>query len=118
MKYKYLLLILTFFLSSESENHDCEQPSASVDFQVNNCQVKIRSGERIFNDLESSNHGYETPVGSGAHSVYALNTWIGGIIGFMQLKLAGGTFGINGSDFISGPLTVDGNATTTPEIYD
>jgi len=115
MKQLYFSIFLLLCYSYTLMAQDCEQPSATVDFQVNNCNVKVRSGELIFNDLQNSTHGFETPSDSGVHSVYALNTWIGGIGPDQQLKLAGGTYNANGFDFTTGPLSTVSPFTTSSE---
>jgi len=110
MKNIHLVLLSILCSNIISIAQECNAPSDQLTFSTANSEVIITSGELQFNDLENSLPGYETIAGNGVHSLYALNTWIGGLNGSAQLRLAAGTYNLNGTDFYSGPLTTDGSA--------
>ncbi len=57
----------------------------------------------LFTTLQNQN--YEVPVGSGKHTIFNHNTWIGGIDDGGQLRLAAQTYHQGGSDLWGGPVS-------------
>ncbi len=82
----------------------CDPPNAVSHLDINNVDATIRNGQVLWTDGSSA--GYEIPKESGLHSIFAGNFWIGGISPDNQLKLAGGTYGTNGTDYYPGPISM------------
>lgn len=91
----------------------CEDPTAVANLDINNVNATIHNGQSMW--TFESNAGYEVPKGEGVSAMYAGQFWMGGVSPDQQLKLAGGTYGVDGSDYYPGPLSVDGLAQTTPD---
>lgn len=91
----------------------CDPPSAGAWLDINNVAAWIENGELLWEDGMST--GYMVPKEDSISSMYASRFWIGGVDPSQQLKLAGGTYGVNGTDFYPGPLSADGWASVSPE---
>jgi len=74
---------------------------------VNNINADISSSSDLFWDF--TNAGFEVPKGSGTHSAFVGNLWIGGIDNGGNLRMAAQTYRQAGTDYNPGPLdTVTG----------
>ncbi len=90
---KKLLIIFALCYSQVS----LAQTSALLD--TNSISAKIRSDGGLFDGQ------FEVPKGSGAHSIYFGNIWLGGKNSTGQLHMAGQTYGTTGKDFFYGPYS-------------
>ncbi len=71
----------------------------------------------LFNPFADDNlPGFEAPANSGIRSIYAANFWIGGVDNNQQIRIAAEQYQAEGTDWFCGPLSNDGQASTTPEI--
>jgi hypothetical protein len=96
----------------------CLPPSTSAELNVNNVRTLIHSGGDMWWDLVQ-NARYEIPKGSGRHSLYVGNLWIGGREAQTQtLKVAAQRYRSNGVDFWTGPLDSLGTASIDAETCD
>lgn len=102
--YSLALFVLAFGKCGYSQ--DCGVPTAIDFLDINNVRATITNGQRVWQGADF-NAGYEVPAGEGVHALYAGSLWIGGLSPDQQLKLAGGTFGFDESDFYPGPLGDD-----------
>jgi len=90
-------------------------PAASyTELNVNNVRARINSGGDMWWDLAGVAQ-YEIPKGSKKTSMFAGALWIGGVDVNGQLKLAAQRYRQVGYDFFTGPLTIDGTASITPD---
>lgn len=91
-------------IEEKSVSAGCLPPSNSAELNVNNVRALIHSGGDMWWDL-ISNARYEIPKGSGRHSLYVGNLWIGGRESNTQtLKVAAQRYRTKGVDFWTGPL--------------
>lgn len=112
---EYLLTISTLAFSLLS----CFAQQGFNELNANNINCSVTATGDLFNRFESDlMAGFEVPSGSDLRTIYAANLWLGGITADQQIKLAAETFQADGTDWFPGPLTVDGNASTTQEIMD
>lgn len=102
-KLRILHLIVWFF----SFQISFAQTSQQLD--INNVNARINTKGLLFNDPYSYSPGFEAPKGSGKHSIYAANLWMGN-----STNLAASTYYIDSCDFSNGPLTIFG--TTSPTV--
>jgi hypothetical protein len=70
---------------------------------INNVSARFNSNGLLFQDLSTSNPGFEVPKGSGIHSIFSGTLWVGGQNPNNQLHLAAGRYG-QGSDYQPGPI--------------
>lgn len=92
---------------------------AFSELDINNIRARVFATGDLFTPIQTS--GFEAPQSSGLSTIYAGNLWVGGISPDLQLKLAAETYGVEGSDWFNGPLSIDGNAEVsdeTEQIYD
>ncbi|MCO6500880.1 MAG: T9SS type A sorting domain-containing protein [Vicingus serpentipes] len=82
---------------------------SSQQLDANNINAQVNTKGFLFGDPSQQTPGFEAPKGSGKHSVYAANLWLGN-----ATHLAASTYYADSTDFSSGPLTLSG--TTTPTI--
>ena len=102
----------------KSVSAGCLPPSTSAELNVNNVRALIHSGGDMWWDL-IANPRYEVPKGSGKHSLYVGNLWIGGREAQTQtLKVAAQRYRANGVDFWTGPLDTLGTASIDAETCD
>jgi hypothetical protein len=102
----------------KSTSAGCLPPSTSAELNVNNVRALIHSGGDMWWDL-ISNARYEVPKGSGKHSLYVGNLWIGGREAQTQtLKVAAQRYRTNGVDYWTGPLDTLGSAAIDAETCD
>ncbi len=92
-------------------------PSSSYDWlDINNVRTRINSGGDMWWDLPSGTGSkYFIPANGSATSLFAGSLWIAGVDVNNQLKCAALRFRQVGNDYYTGPLTVDGSASITPE---
>ncbi|MBE2247600.1 MAG: hypothetical protein IAE67_10110, partial [Candidatus Competibacteraceae bacterium] len=83
------------------------QTSQQID--INNINAQINTKGFLFNDPYNFLPGFEAPKGSGKHSIYAANLWMGN-----STNLAASTYYLDSMDYNHGPLTSFG--TTTPSV--
>ena len=91
--------------------------SSSYDWlDINNVKTRINSGGDMWWDLPSGTGSkYFIPANGSATSLFAGSLWIAGVDVNNQLKCAALRFRQVGNDYYTGPLTVDGKASITPE---
>ena len=82
----------------------------SQQLDINNINARINTKGFLFNNPGAYLPGFEAPKGSGKHSVYAANLWMGN-----ATNLAASTYYIDSCDFGNGPLTIYGATTPTVE---
>ena len=92
-------------------------PSSSFEWlDINNVRTRINAGGDMWWDLPSGTGSkYFIPANGSATSLYAGSLWIAGVDVNNQLKCAALRFRQVGNDYYTGPLTVDGKASITPE---
>ena len=92
-------------------------PSSSFEWlDINNVRTRINAGGDMWWDLPSGTGSkYFIPANGSATSLYAGSLWIAGVDVNNQLKCAALRFRQVGNDYYTGPLTVDGRASITPE---
>lgn len=88
------------------------QLPALTQLDVNNINADISASSDLFWDFTSS--GFEVPKGSGTHSAFAGNFWIGGIDGGGNLRMAGQIYRQTGTDYSPGPLDTVTGLPATP----
>ena len=102
----------------KSTSAGCLPPSTSAELNVNNVRALIHSGGDMWWDL-IANARYEIPKGSGKHSLYVGNLWIGGREANTQtLKVAAQRYRNAGVDYWTGPLDTLGSASIDAETCD
>ena len=111
---KLFLPAFLFIISFSAYSQECPPPTSFTEFNPNGITGTLNSSELIFNNIVTSNGGFETTTGEGVHSIYAANFWIGGLTLNDELKLAAGTYNQSGTDFYNGPLS-SGSAEVSPE---
>ena len=92
-------------------------PSSSFEWlDINNVKTRINSGGDMWWDLPAGTGSkYYIPANGSATSLFAGSLWIAGVDVNNQLKCAALRFRQVGNDYYTGPLTVDGRASITPE---
>ena len=94
----------------------CTPSSAFEWLDINNVRTRINAGGDMWWDLPSGTGSkYFIPANGSATSLYAGSLWIAGVDVNNQLKCAALRFRQVGNDYYTGPLTVDGKASITPE---
>ena len=94
----------------------CTPSSAFEWLDINNVRTRINAGGDMWWDLPSGTGSkYFIPANGSATSLYAGSLWIAGVDVNNQLKCAALRFRQIGNDYYTGPLTVDGKASITPE---
>ena len=94
----------------------CTPSSAFEWLDINNVRTRINAGGDMWWDLPSGTGSkYYIPANGSATSLYAGSLWIAGVDVNNQLKCAALRFRQVGNDYYTGPLTVDGKASITPE---
>lgn len=101
MKNKIQLLLLIVWCCSIQIS--TAQTSQQLD--INNINARINTKGFLFNSPGAYLPGFEAPKGSGKHSVYAANLWMGN-----STNLAASTYYIDSCDFSNGPLTTFGTS--------
>ena len=94
----------------------CTPSSAFEWLDINNVRTRINAGGDMWWDLPSGTGSkYFVPANGSATSLFAGSLWIAGVDVNNQLKCAALRFRQVGNDYYTGPLTVDGKASITPE---
>jgi len=94
----------------------CTPSSAFEWLDINNVRTRINAGGDMWWDLPSGTGSkYFIPANGSATSLFAGSLWIAGVDVNNQLKCAALRFRQVGNDYYTGPLTVDGKASITPE---
>ena len=94
----------------------CTPSSAFEWLDINNVRTRINAGGDMWWDLPSGTGSkYFIPANGSATSLFAGSLWIAGVDVNNQLKCAAMRFRQVGNDYYTGPLTVDGKASITPE---
>jgi hypothetical protein len=91
--------------------------SAFTSLDINNIRARIQSNGYHFMDISFAPR-FEVPKDSGKHTIFAQALWIGGMDSQANLYLSAQTFNTLNSDFIEGPLSVDGLLTTDQQTID
>lgn len=102
MKTIVLITTLIFFLF----NNQLLAQNASELLDINNINARI-GVETLFNDAVNATAGFETPKGSGKHTMYAGNLWIAGQDVNGQFKGYVATYG-TGTNRRGGPIMNSG----------
>ncbi|MEO8148286.1 MAG: T9SS type A sorting domain-containing protein [Bacteroidia bacterium] len=89
--------------TSNKKSSGCSPGIAQTDLDINNVRATILTGSDMWHSL-NANSGYEIPIGSGLHSLYAGALWIGGKDAAGNLKLAAQTYRQTGNDFWPGAI--------------
>ena len=87
----------------------CLAPSGFRYLQVNNIRARINTGGDMWWDLDGIGK-YFVPANSSTTSMFSGSLWIGGLDINNQLKLAALRYRAGGTDYWTGPLTIDGTA--------
>ena len=106
MKNKIQLLLLIVWCCS----FKISTAQTSQQLDINNINARINTKGFLFNNPVTYKAGFEAPKGSGKHSVYAANLWMGN-----ATNLAASTYYIDSCDFSNGPLTTFGTSTFAGE---
>ena len=94
----------------------CTPSSAFEWLDINNVRTRINAGGDMWWDLPGGTGSkYFIPANGSATSLYAGSLWIAGVDVNNQLKCAALRFRQVGNDYYTGPLTVGGEASITPE---
>ncbi len=105
MKKKQLFFLFTLFCS----NNIFGQTSALLD--TNNISAKVTADGKLFDGQ------FEVPKGSGKHTIYTGNIWIGGLDAGGQLHIAAQTYAQSGADFFYGPIATNYTSAPYPATY-
>ena len=94
----------------------CTPSSAFEWLDINNVKTRVNAGGDMWWDLPGGvGSKYFIPANGAATSLYAGSLWIAGVDVNQQLKCAALRFRQVGNDYYTGPLTIDGKASITPE---
>ncbi|MBL7963591.1 MAG: T9SS C-terminal target domain-containing protein [Flavobacteriales bacterium] len=97
----------------------CSPSTTVTQLWVNNVRCLIETGGNMWQNRSAGRAAYEVPATSafdGPKCLFAGALWMGGLSPDNQLKLAAVRFRQVGNDFWPGPLTVNGDASITPEL--
>lgn len=92
----------------------CLDPSGFRFIQVNNVRARINTGGDMWWNLDNVSQ-YYIPAATSKTSVFSGSLWIGGLDINNQLKLAAIRYRGGGTDYYTGPLTLDGTAAIDEE---
>ncbi len=87
---------------------DCIIPVAKADFEINNVRTHLAQGGTLWRQKNGTS-GYFVPKNLGVGAIFASSIWMGAYDPFQNLKISTGTYGGNSSQFVAGPLNVDGD---------
>ncbi len=89
--------------------------------ELQDAKVQINTNGVLFNDYGNGMPGYEVPLNSGNHAVFASALWLSGLDNQDNLYTAATTFCQQSSqgfcEFFPGPLTTDGTASTDAAVF-
>ncbi len=100
--------------SIKSTAAGCLDPSGFRFLHVNNVRARINTGGDMWWNLDNISQ-YYIPAETSKTSVFSGSLWIGGLDINNQLKLAAIRYRGSGTDYYTGPLTIDGTAAIDPE---
>lgn len=83
---------------------------ATRTLETNDIRATVHADGILFSRPDALRPGYETPPGSGAHTLFGASLWIGGIDERGRLRQAAMTYRQRGSDFFPGPIRMTGQA--------
>ncbi len=112
--YSLCLLAITLFFSNAIYSQ-CAPPSATQEVHSSSASTVITSGQGMWN--QNSMPYYETEDAGGPNAFYAGGLWISGFSVDNSLKMAVSTYGLNGSDFFSGPLAIESAEASEETCY-
>lgn len=98
----------------ESTAAGCLAPSGYQFLYINNVRARINTGGDMWWNLENISQ-YYVPATTSKTSMFSGSLWIGGLDINNQLKLAALRYRSGGTDYWTGPLTIDGSAATENE---
>ncbi|MFH1319588.1 MAG: T9SS C-terminal target domain-containing protein, partial [Bacteroidota bacterium] len=81
----------------------CSEPTGSTYLEYNNVKALIHTGGDMWWDLKDFAE-YEVPKGSGVHSMFLGDLWLGGTDVNGQLRIAAQRYRTPGVDYWTGPL--------------
>ncbi len=109
MMHRYAIPAFAFLLTSVDMN---AQSYGELD--INDVRARFHVHGLIGMDPATSSAAFEVPAGGGAHPLYAAGMWVAGLQGDTLLRVAALKYEDNfEGDYYPGPLTSDGNATTS-----
>jgi hypothetical protein len=100
--------------SIKSTAAGCLDPSGFRFLHVNNVRARINTGGDMWWNLDNIGQ-YYIPAETSKTSVFSGSLWIGGLDINNQLKLAAIRYRAGGTDYYTGPLTIDGTAAIDDE---
>ncbi len=107
--------LLFFALVAQASLGQCPPSTAYTVVENGDLKITVRQGNLPMSAADNLAGVYFTRDGVDIPLVYTTGSWIGGYSPDQQLKLAASSYGLDGSDFFPGPLTVDGNATVSSQ---
>ncbi|MFH1321059.1 MAG: T9SS type A sorting domain-containing protein [Bacteroidota bacterium] len=81
---------------------------------INNISARFNAAGSEFWDLYDHSH-FEVPIGSGIHSMFIFNFWIGGLDSNDSLHIAAQRYRLEGQDFYAGPIMDSVNYSLTQD---
>jgi hypothetical protein len=85
---------------------------------INNVHATVDADGTLFSRLPKHRPGFETPAGSGLHTLFASTLWIGGQSANLELYQAAQFYRQNGRiDFFPGPVRLDGTSAAPPSQW-
>ncbi len=94
----------------------------STVLELQDAKVHINSNGILFHDYPNRMAGYEVPLNSENHALFAATLWISGLDNQNNLRTAATTFCQQSPDgfcdLFSGPLTTDGTASTNDAVFE
>lgn len=83
------------------------------ELSIGDVRARFHAHGLIGSNLANQTAAFEVPMGGGVHALYSAGLWVAGLSSDSQLKLAAMQYESGTeSDYYTGPLTVDGLATT------
>lgn len=96
---------------------DCIPSSAFAYLDINNVRARINTGGDMWWDLQGDAQ-YYIPKSTYITSLFSGAIWIGGLDDAGNLKVAAQQYRGEGVDFFTGPVSIDGSATTDASTCD
>ncbi|MCB0476629.1 MAG: T9SS C-terminal target domain-containing protein [Crocinitomicaceae bacterium] len=98
----------------QQKSSGCAPSAGKTILELNNVRALIHTGGNLWQITSENRAQYEVPKGSGIMALFTSALWLGGTDVNDQLKLAALRY-LDGRDYWTGPLTVDGTAEITAE---
>lgn len=87
------------------------------ELNIGDARARFYAHGLISNNLVTNASAFEVPIGGGVHALYSAGLWVAGFSSDNQLKLAAMKYESGTeSDYYTGPLTVDGSASTNASM--